>query len=92
MPDQVTPLAVARSRAAERRSDEHPLLTVAETAKKLRVSEMTVRRSCDAGELPCIRFGRARRISREYVDGLLQEAAGGAEIEVETANSAEAVG
>jgi len=90
MHEQPSPLAVARTRAAERQ--DHPLLTVDEAARKLRVSPMTVRRACDAGELPCIRFGRARRISREYVEGLLQEAAGGAEIEVDTANSAEAVG
>lgn len=90
MHDQPSPLAVARTRAAERQ--EHPLLTVDEAARKLRVSPMTVRRACDAGELPCIRFGRARRISREFVEGLLKEAAGGAEIGVGTANSAEAVG
>lgn len=89
MHDQPSPLAVARTRAAERQ--EHPLLTVEEAARKLRVSPMTVRRACDAGEIPCIRFGRARRISREFVDGLLHEAAGGADVNVATANGAEAV-
>lgn len=89
MHDQATPLAIARSRAAERQ--EHPLLTVAEAARMLRVSEMTVRRACDAGDLPTIRFGRARRISREFVQRLLDEAAGGADVDVATGNGAEVV-
>lgn len=86
MHDQATPLAVARSRSAERQ--EHPLLTVAEAARMLRVSEMTVRRACDAGDLPTIRFGRARRISREFVQRLLDAAAGGTDVDVATGNGA----
>lgn len=82
MPDQVTPLAIARGRSAERQ--DHPLLTVAETARMLRVSEMTVRRACDAGDLPSIRMGRVRRISREYVRQLLDEAAGSTAADVAT--------
>lgn len=80
-----------RTHGARRRAEEHPLLTVAETARMLRVSEMTVRRACDAGDLPFIRFGRARRISRGFVQRLLDEAAGGAEVDVATGNGAEAV-
>lgn len=91
MPDQATPLTVLRAHAAERRTAEHPLLTVAEAARMLRISEMTVRRACDAGDLPFIRFGRARRISRGFVQRLLDEAAGGAEVDLSTGNGAEAV-
>lgn len=52
----------------------------------MRVSEMTVRRACDAGDLPTIRFGRARRIPRAYVQHLLDQAAEGISIAVATAD------
>lgn len=75
-----------RRTGAERRGREHALLTVAETARMLRVSEMTVRRACDAGDLPAIRLGRARRIPREYIQRLLDEAADGANIAITTSD------
>ncbi|MBA2323568.1 MAG: helix-turn-helix domain-containing protein [Pseudonocardiales bacterium] len=38
------------------------LLTVAEVAKTLRVSKMTIYRLIEAGELPAIRIGRSFRV------------------------------
>ncbi len=38
-----------------------PLLTGGETAKLLRVSEMTIYNLNKRGELPCVRIGRAVR-------------------------------
>ena len=42
-----------------------PLLSVAETADRLRVSEKTVRRMIGAGELPVHRVGRLWRVSQD---------------------------
>lgn len=83
--ERETAAARLRARAAERRSAEHPLLTVAEAARMLRVSEMTIRRACDAGGLPAIRLGRTRRIPRAYVQHLLDQATEGASTAVVTA-------
>lgn len=52
----------------------------------LRVSEMTVRRACDAGDLPAIRLGRARRIPRTYIQQLLDQAAEGTNIAITTSD------
>lgn len=50
-------------------------LTVAEVAKQLRVSRMTVYRMCENGTLKSIRVGRSIRILeesyREYLDARL---------------------
>ena len=46
-------------------------LTVAETARLFRVSEVTVRRMARRGELPALRFGAQWRIER---DGLASPA------------------
>ena len=47
-------------------------LTVAEVAHALRVSNMTVYRLINAGELPSARVGRSYRIRPEDVDAYLQ--------------------
>ncbi|MBW3536330.1 MAG: helix-turn-helix domain-containing protein [Actinobacteria bacterium] len=46
-------------------------LTVAEVADLVRVSNMTVYRLIQQGELPAIRVGRSYRIKSEDVDRLL---------------------
>lgn len=48
------------------RSDQ--LLTVKQVAERLAISEKTVRRLIDAGELPIIRFGRLIRITPADLD------------------------
>ncbi|KAA2267198.1 helix-turn-helix domain-containing protein [Solihabitans fulvus] len=45
--------------------DQPQLLAALEAAECLSVSEVTVRRAIRSGELPCIRIGRAVRISVE---------------------------
>ncbi|HUY85808.1 MAG TPA: helix-turn-helix domain-containing protein [Acidimicrobiales bacterium] len=47
------------------------LLTVAEVAALLRVSNMTVYRMISSGALVSIRIGRSHRVSSEDVDKLL---------------------
>jgi excisionase family DNA binding protein len=46
-------------------------LTVAEVAEQLRVSNMTVYRLINAGELPAVRVGRSYRIVEADVDAYL---------------------
>jgi excisionase family DNA binding protein len=46
-------------------------LTVAEVARLMRVSNMTVYRLVHAGELPAVRFGRSYRIPESAVRDLL---------------------
>jgi len=46
-------------------------VTVAEVASQLRVSNMTVYRLVQAGQLPAIRVGRSYRIREEDVDKYL---------------------
>lgn len=46
-------------------------VTVAEVAKQLRVSNMTVYRLVQAGQLPAVRVGRSYRIQEEDVDRYL---------------------
>jgi excisionase family DNA binding protein len=58
-----------RSRDRWRRGDE--LLTVAEVAATMRVSNMTVYRLIKGGELPAIRVGRAYRVRESDVDRYL---------------------
>lgn len=45
-------------------ADLHPLLTLAEVADLLRVSEKTVRRLMTSRRFPCIRIGRQTRFLR----------------------------
>jgi len=44
------------------------LLTVKEIGAVLKVNDRTVRREIDAKKLPCIRIGRAIRVSRQDLD------------------------
>ena len=46
-------------------------LTVAEVAEQLRVSNMTVYRLINAGDLPAVRVGRSYRITEDDVDAYL---------------------
>ena len=48
-----------------------PLLTVAEIAAVLRVSNMTVYRLIKAGELPALRVGKNYRIRTDDLDAFL---------------------
>lgn len=48
-------------------------LTVAEVARALRVSSMTVYRLIAAGQLPAVRVGRSYRLREEDVDRYLSE-------------------
>ena len=51
-----------------------PFLTVAEVARWMRVSKMTVYRLVHSGELPANRFGRTFRVQRGAVEELIQAA------------------
>jgi excisionase family DNA binding protein len=46
-------------------------VTVAEVAEQMRVSNMTVYRLVQAGQLPAVRIGRSYRIREEDVDKYL---------------------
>lgn len=48
-------------------------LTVSEVAQALRVSNMTVYRLINAGELPALRVGRSFRLREEDVDKYLSD-------------------
>jgi excisionase family DNA binding protein len=48
-------------------------VTVAEVAAQLRVSNMTVYRLIQAGELPSVRVGRSYRIREDDVDRYLSK-------------------
>jgi excisionase family DNA binding protein len=54
--------------------DDIELLTVSETAARLRVSKMTVYRMVHAGELPAVRIGRGFRIHRQDLTEFLRAA------------------
>ncbi|HUS62114.1 MAG TPA: helix-turn-helix domain-containing protein [Acidimicrobiales bacterium] len=56
----------------EKTSNAARFLTVAEVANALRVSNMTVYRLVNAGELPAARVGRSYRIRPEDLDRYLQ--------------------
>jgi excisionase family DNA binding protein len=49
-------------------------LTVAEVAKVMRVSKMTVYRLVHSGELPAVRVGRSFRVRPEAVHAYLETA------------------
>lgn len=51
---------------------EHPLMTVAEAASALRVSQMTIRRAIYEGTFDAIQIGRAYRVPRAYVNSLIK--------------------
>lgn len=48
-----------------------PLLNIAETAQRLRVSTKTVRRMIDRGELPALRVGSQIRIAEQELESWL---------------------
>jgi excisionase family DNA binding protein len=58
-------------------AEDHPLMTVPEAARALRVSEMTVRRAIHAKTIPFVAVGRAYRVPRAFVTGVLDAAAAG---------------
>jgi excisionase family DNA binding protein len=49
-------------------------LTVAEVARTMRVSKMTVYRLVHGGELPAVRVGRSFRVPRRAVEDFLSNA------------------
>ena len=49
------------------------LMTVAEVARAMRVSKMTVYRLVHAGELPAVRVGRSYRVNEDAVREYLRE-------------------
>jgi excisionase family DNA binding protein len=53
--------------------DADPLMTVAEVANTMRVSNMTVYRLIKSGELPALRVGRGYRIRHSWVERFLEE-------------------
>jgi excisionase family DNA binding protein len=53
------------------KATESRFVTVAEVAKLLRVSNMTVYRLVQAGQLPAVRVGRSYRIREEDIDKYL---------------------
>lgn len=53
------------------RGPEGPFVTVAEVAARLRVSNMTVYRLVQSGQLPAVRVGRSYRLRQEDVDKFL---------------------
>jgi excisionase family DNA binding protein len=53
---------------------EPPLLTVPQVAEEFQVTAQTIRNWIDQGVLPAVRIGRAFRIRRADVDGLLDRA------------------
>jgi excisionase family DNA binding protein len=56
----------------ERRAEE-PFYSVASLAKKLAISERTVREMLNRGEIPCYRIGQQRRIDPVDVRRWLRE-------------------
>lgn len=55
-------------------SEPTRFLTVAEVARAVNVSQMTIRRLIDREELPALRIGRSIRIRRSAVDAYLANA------------------
>ena len=53
---------------------EVKFLTVAEVAKLMRVSKMTVYRLVHSGELPAVQIGRSFRVPEQAVDEYLRAA------------------
>ena len=83
-------LSARQSEAAwpTRPTDDKPLLDLEETAELLGVSRMTVARMADEGRLPSVvvrrgRVQKIRRIPRAFVDRMVADAAGGAQVDLE---------
>jgi excisionase family DNA binding protein len=65
------------------RSAEHPLITVAETARMLGYSDMTIRRRIDARRFPAVKIGSKAMVPRAFVERLLAAAQSGRTVVVE---------
>lgn len=59
--------------ADERQVDDVSFMTVAEVAKLMRVSKMTVYRLVHNGDLPAIRVGRSFRVPEDAVHEYLRK-------------------
>jgi excisionase family DNA binding protein len=64
-------------------SRSEDLMPVKAAAAALDVSEMTVRRALEAGDFPGLQFGRTYRVSRPFVEALLEEVRSGRRVIVE---------
>jgi excisionase family DNA binding protein len=49
------------------------LLTVPEVAERLRLSRSAVYQLLMSGQLPSLKFGKARRVSESELDGFIRE-------------------
>jgi len=56
------------------------ILTVAEVATYLRISETTAWRWCQTGRLPAFRFGRSWRVNRLELEQAIKALAGGKDV------------
>lgn len=65
--------SVKSSGEPERSLSEVAFMTVAEVAKAMRVSKMTVYRLVHAGDLAAVRVGRSYRVPKHVVDEYLRE-------------------
>jgi excisionase family DNA binding protein len=65
---------MAETPHTDNRLAEVRFLTVAEVAKLMRVSKMTVYRLVHSGELTAVRVGRSFRVPEHAVDGYLRGA------------------
>ena len=54
------------------RQETSAFVTVGEVARQLRVSNMTVYRLINAGELPALRIGKSYRLRADDVDAYLE--------------------
>ncbi len=72
-PHKIAKLSSARPDVGQdaRRPLPTRLLTVAETASFFQVSEKTIRRLIDRGELPVVRLGRSVRIDPEAIEKMM---------------------
>lgn len=59
--------------STERPFGDVSFLTVAEVAKIMRVSKMTVYRMVHSGELPAVRVGRSFRVPESAVEDYLRD-------------------
>jgi excisionase family DNA binding protein len=70
-------MAVDGSSSDDRMSlSEVKLMTVAEVARAMRVSKMTVYRLVHAGDLPAVRVGRSYRVNENAVRDYLRDSFG----------------
>jgi excisionase family DNA binding protein len=60
------------------------LLTVEETAERLKIAPATVRRYIASGRLPAVRVGQRVRIQREALEGFVEPIAPGCPVRSET--------